>query len=464
MPISSEPAAVHRGKQTLKVALADAPNPFPSLKTNTERMSKHPTVLITAYAVNPYKGSEDGSGWNIIWHVAHHVDVVAITRCNNAAAIERFMREHHLPKGRTLHWEYFDLPAWMRFWKKGERGALLYHYLWHLGVVFFILAKRLRFDLAHHLNFHNDWTPSFLWLLGKPLVWGPIGHHPVIPSEYLRPYGRKAWWRDRLLWWTKCAFWWLDPWLKITRMAARKILCMHSGVRYALGVPAHKHVLLASNAVELTQPSEVEKEDFTVLSIGRFVPLKGFDVTIRAFARFYHERPVEQRKTLKLVLIGRGPEESRLRQWVAEEGLDDEAVKFIPWLDRRELTYYYSTASAFFFPSHEGAGMVVLEALAHGLPVLCFKNHGPGEYTDDTCAMRIPYGSYQASIRAFADGLHRLYEDPDLQKAMGQAARLRFEGLYTYEIKAARIVELYEEILNRQPSLAVNRTVLSSMN
>jgi len=87
------------------------------------------TILITAYAVNPYKGSEDGIAWNIIKESAKHQKVIAITRENNQIAIEQYMKEHPLSSETSLEWAYFDLPLWMRFWKKGGRGALLYHYL-----------------------------------------------------------------------------------------------------------------------------------------------------------------------------------------------------------------------------------------------------------------------------------------------------------------------------------------------
>jgi len=160
-------------------------------------------ILITAYAVNPYKGSEDGIAWNIIEQVGRYNKVIAITRKNNQAAIEQYQQTKKGIVESQLQFEYFDLPSWMRFWKKGSRGALLYHYLWHFAVIFFIKRKQFAFDLAHHLNFNNDWTPSFLWVLGKPFVWGPIGHHPKIPYEYIRPHGMKAVWREQIKWGVK---------------------------------------------------------------------------------------------------------------------------------------------------------------------------------------------------------------------------------------------------------------------
>ena len=57
---------------------------------------KKTTVLISAYAVNPYKGSEDGTGWNMISEIAKYQKVVAITRENNQQDIEKFIQENPL--------------------------------------------------------------------------------------------------------------------------------------------------------------------------------------------------------------------------------------------------------------------------------------------------------------------------------------------------------------------------------
>jgi len=64
------------------------------------------TILITAYAVNPYKGSEDGIAWNIISQIASHNKVIAITRKNNEAAINQYLAENPLPQNTELTFAY----------------------------------------------------------------------------------------------------------------------------------------------------------------------------------------------------------------------------------------------------------------------------------------------------------------------------------------------------------------------
>ncbi|MBK8565407.1 MAG: glycosyltransferase family 4 protein [Saprospiraceae bacterium] len=405
-------------------------------------------ILITAYAVNPKKGSEDGIGWNIIRHLAHHSEVTAITRRNNREHIEGFLQAHPLPAGTSLRFEYFDLPRWAAFWKKGERGALAYHYLWHLGVVFFVLRKKLEFDIAHHLNFNSDWTPSFLWLLGKPYVWGPIGHHPKIPMDFIKPYGKKALLADRLRWCVKCWFWNFDPFLHIAKRTAAKVIGLNSAVQRVLRLPSNRVARIPAIASELPDFDAVSDDKFRVLSVGRFVPLKGFDVTIRAFAQFFHSQNKTAQARLELVLIGKGPERERLQAMADQVGLPTQAVRFVPWVERVELPRFFASAKCFLFPSHEGGGMVVAEAMGYGLPVFCFDNEGPGENVDDGLSgVKVPYAlGYQGAIDAFAEALGKLFQDPDWCELLSTAARQRYLNHFTWEKKAASIAAVYDTI------------------
>ena len=73
------------------------------------------TILITAYAVNPYKGSEDGTGWNISREIAKDYKTIVITRKNNRAEIERYIEEHQNPIHQNMEFKYHDLPFWAMF-------------------------------------------------------------------------------------------------------------------------------------------------------------------------------------------------------------------------------------------------------------------------------------------------------------------------------------------------------------
>lgn len=409
-------------------------------------MNQQKTILATAYAVNPYKGSEDGMGWNFICQIARNYRVIAITRENNQQQIEQYMQENPQACYQHIEFRYFDLPYWMRFWKKGGRGAMLYYWLWQQGVVSFVRQNKLNFDIVHNLNFHNDWTPSHLWKLDKPFVWGPVGHHPAIPSQYLKPYGTRALLKDRLSWVIKKSCWKALPALQQSRKHAHHVFCMNREA--CITFPENSTSLMpsvASDDVALNHIPTPADSKFRFISAGRFVPLKGFDLSIRAFAHFLRQLPKSKQEQCELLLVGSGPEDKLLKKLVQKEGIAGN-VRFISWLPREELLTLYHQAGAFLFPSHEGAGMVVAEALACSLPVICLQNSGPGEFINPQCGIAVPMQGYQATVKALARAIQQLYCQPEVRQAMAEAARKRYEQHFRWEVRGEQLHRVYQSL------------------
>lgn len=401
-------------------------------------------VVVTAYAVHPKRGSEDGTGWNIIRTLGQQHELIAITRKNNQPAIDEY-RTHHAAELSKIEFHYYDLPGWLSWWKRGSRGALLYHYLWHLGVALFIIRQQFEFDIAHHLNFHCDWAPSFLWLTGKPVVWGPVGHHPRFPKSYTDHLGFSFRIKEELKWLAKQAAWRIDPFLWLSKRTSAAILGINSSVASVLRLAPDRVHIVPAVAAKAVQAPTSETKGFQVLSIGRFVPLKGFDMCIRAYAKFFHQlSPIEQQQT-QLTLIGKGPQEAYLKQIIAEEKLPVGAVEIVNWVPQQELAAYYAKASLLFFPSHEGAGMVVPEAMAYGVPTLCYDNCGPGE-TAGPAGIRIPYTDYKASVSEFALALTELFYQQEIRRQLSEQARQRFSAAFTWEAKANMIASIYDKV------------------
>ncbi|WBA42387.1 glycosyltransferase family 4 protein [Hymenobacter canadensis] len=413
------------------------------------------TILLTAYAVNPYKGSEDGMGWNFILQAAATHRVVAVTRRNNRPPIEQFLAAHPelAPLAARIQFDYFDLPAWMRWWKKGPLLSVLYFYMWQLGLGLWLWHRRPAVDLVHNLNFHNDWTPSFLWLLRRPLVWGPIGHHPPIPADHLRQYGAAAYGKDRLLTLMKHSFWRLDPFLRVTRRSAHQVLCMNSTVAPRLRLRPGRFQIMPSVAVDL--PPETPHQlrptadgRFVVMIAARMVPLKGFDMVIEAFAEFYHALPAASQARAELLLIGSGPEQAQLLHLLQRRGLAA-CARHRPWLERTELLTLYREAAVFFFPSHEGAGMVVAEAMSYGVPVLCYRNEGPGELVPPASRLTVPYGTFRQNIHDFAAQLTALFASPTLQATEAQLCRTHVADHHTWARRGQQLAHVYQQALSQ---------------
>ncbi len=220
---------------------------------------------------------------------------------------------------------------------------------------------------------------------------------------------------------------------------ARLILCVNSDVSKHLRPPADRVVIHSAVGAHDEGPTAPrEGKVFRILSVGRFVPLKGFDVALAAFARFHDGLAPAEREGVELVLVGAGPQEARLKALAARPGVSGR-TRFVTWMERAELMDVYREATCFLFPSHEGAGMVVAEALSFGLPVVCFDNAGPGELMDGDSGIRVPYGRYEEAVAGFAAALQRLHSDRSLRARLSAGARRRFETWLDWNAKGEQL-------------------------
>lgn len=122
---------------------------------------------------------------------------------------------------------------------------------------------------------------------------------------------------------------------------------------------------------KFTPSADVVRNPNEILFVGRLVEKKGLSYLIRALERVRHEIP-----DTRLTVIGFGPEEAALRKLSAELGLDGH-VDFMGPKPQAELASYYRRAALFVAPfveaadgDQEGLGLVTIEAIACGCPVL----------------------------------------------------------------------------------------------
>lgn len=401
------------------------------------------TILATTYAVNPYKGSEDAMGWNYVYQVARFNRVIAITRENNREHIEKYMAAHPDAVYANIQFLYYDLPKHLRWWKRGTWGSMLYFLLWQKGVVGFIRKQGLAFDITHHLNFHNDWSPSYLWQLGKPFVWGPIGHHPTIPRAFraTMPLADKL--KGYLTGGIKHYFWNWSRALRQTRKQADYIWCMNDSVPEVLDLEGKDYHISPSVAThDQGWMPEQENATFKVISAGRLVHLKGFDLTVRAFARFVEDNPGAK---AVLTIVGKGPERERLLKLADDCGIAFR-LNLIGWIERPRLMEKMKRSSLFLFPSHEGAGMVVPEALSFGLPVVTLDNCGPGQFVRPAYGFAVGKANYEATVQSLADALTSSYKDKQKYQAMRIAARKAFEEKFDWNRRGETLRTIYANL------------------
>jgi 1,2-diacylglycerol 3-alpha-glucosyltransferase len=148
---------------------------------------------------------------------------------------------------------------------------------------------------------------------------------------------------------------------------------------------------------------------------------------------------------LLLVIAGEGPALPRLRQSVADRGLQA-SVQFIGYLDRKtDLPACYAAADAFVFASRtETQGLVLLEAMAAGLPVVALAKMGTIDILGARRGALVP----DDSADAFARALLRLLNDGELRARLSVEGRA-YAGEWSDHALAGRMADLYRQLVSR---------------
>lgn len=174
-------------------------------------------------------------------------------------------------------------------------------------------------------------------------------------------------------------------------------------------------------------------------SMGRFVAKKGFDVYIDAL-KLLKERGLK----FNAILGGTGVEEAALKSRAQAAGLDG-ILRFTGWVHDKHA--FYTGIDLFCLPSlHEPFGIVLLEAFAHGTPVVSTDSEGPRDFIEDgTDALIVPMGN----AVAMADALQRLLENPALAQQLAAKAYVKTKTVYSQEAVCERIEQALTTILAR---------------
>lgn len=176
-----------------------------------------------------------------------------------------------------------------------------------------------------------------------------------------------------------------------------------------------------------------------VLGVGSIVPRKAFDILVRALSR---HADLDWR--LKVVgSMDRSPEALRaLNSAIAESGLQDRITLAGP-ADQKALDAHYASADLFAMPSlYEGYGMVLAEAMARGLPIVCTTGGAAAQTAPDAAALKVPPGD----VDALSTAIGRLLRDAPLRARMADASWAAGQKLPRWEKTAQIIADVVRRI------------------
>ena len=406
-------------------------------------------VLVSAFACSPpdrpgFSGGEDLLGWSLVKQAARFHQVWVLTHEPGRSSIEQALSDQNIT---NVQFHYVELPRWLLPLLRIQGGHQFYYYLWQIKA--YLVARKLHktynFQLFHHLTYANDWMASFIGaFLPVPYVRGPGG------GAHRTPKGLQAEYIFRARLWEKARsvgqwFFHHDPvFIRGQARAGAILVCNLDSVSNIPKKWSHKvHLFpvsgVSSEDIALGHAAKDDHEEFQVLSAGSLIRVKGFALAVKAFKEFTEKRPDSN-----LSIVGRGPEEPRLRALVQKSGLSDK-VKFWGEMPRDKLLSMIASSDVVLFPSlRDGGGTVVIEAMSVAKPVVCLDVGGPGMHINDECGIKITPGAPKETVTELAGALDRLYLDEGLRHRLGGAARERAEQMYHWDRLGERLMEIYQ--------------------
>jgi glycosyltransferase involved in cell wall biosynthesis len=174
-----------------------------------------------------------------------------------------------------------------------------------------------------------------------------------------------------------------------------------------------------------------------MVSTGRLAPEKNWDTLLKAAAKVYQEHP-----DLRVVIIGYGPDEAELQNLAAELGIS-ERVTFTGKLPFSEVTKYLKAADFFGFASvTETQGLVTMEAMAAGLPVVAVDASGTRDIIDNGEQGFL----VDNDVDALAASIKKLIESPEKMRRFSIQA-LEKAKVFDVQNMAKKLVDVYEQAI-----------------
>jgi glycosyltransferase involved in cell wall biosynthesis len=226
-----------------------------------------------------------------------------------------------------------------------------------------------------------------------------------------------------------------------SRDLAKKARLLH-GVEGAIEVIPHGHVPWPHTPSSAPLPARPATGPIRIVTLARLVARKRLDLLLQAAAQI-DDPPID------LTIIGDGPERARLEQLAHDLGLA-QRVTFTGYVSEAAKHHHFATADLFVLAStHEGFGLVYLEAMQHGLPIIAAETGGQADFlaNGQTGALVEP-----GNARALTAAIETLARDGDARRRIDAHNRSLAGGL-TVDATSARYATLFANLIDQRRQL-----------
>lgn len=375
--------------------------------------------LISAYSVNPYKGSEDSIGWNwVLQYEKNYKEgdrIILLTKKFNEKDTRKGLEEFNIQHVELVIVDVPDALNWFR--EKHSAFHHMYYILWQHWAWLWVKHSGIRFDVIHHVTMNDYRIPSEMYKAeGAKVIWGPMGGAQVTPRP-LKVYEKNqlvASFREFV---NKSCSW--NPFYKKALRSYYKIYCINNETQKQISrivgkdVPLMPELALRDEYKNL--PIRKGNNDiFKIVFVGRLIGKKGIAFLIDALSLM----PTDM--NWELLIFGDGDDRGLIEKQIADSDIGKN-VKLMGNRPLNQIAEAYQQADVFVLPSlRETSGNVLLEAMAYAVPIVAFDTSFCRLLKEVDCGVFVNTEQALEGIKEdYCKAIVTLGQDKELAKQMG---------------------------------------------
>lgn len=420
-------------------------------------MDKRRHILVMAYMLSPYKGSEFSVAWNYVTEMSKDNDLTVLygisgDHMGDCDEMDKYIRLHPINGVKLVAVKPNRLANALNFLNRHDVLVYTFYYAYQVWQkqayeVAKQLCKTTRFDLVHYVGMIGYREPGYLWKLNLPYVWGPISGANNAPMQLMgkMPFVGKAKqifrnlanniqvrYSSRL----KKALKATDILLTATSENHEKFLETHG--KESICMP--ENAILGDISLNTEKFRNVDK--YHIIFVGTLDARKSVGILIEAVSRMKNKSKVE------IDIVGDGPLRNLLEAQVKTSKIENQ-IHWYGMLPREKAVAIFDRAHLHSITSvSEGNPTTIWEAMMHGVPTISFDHCGMHDTLRDGAGVLIPIrDSYDGNIRAFADALDNLVELPITLEKLAFST-IESAKSYTWDGRRRFLNSIYEKLLS----------------
>lgn len=413
-------------------------------------------ILVMAYAISPYRGSEYAVAWNYVTHMSKNNNLTVLygmsdNHMGETDTMEEYLKEHAVNNVRFIAVKPNRLANLLNWPNRHDFLVYTFYYafsVWQREAynVAREISKAEHFDLIHYVGPIGYREPGYLWKLGLPYVWGPVGGVNNAPRQLMKHMPLAGRMKQTFRSVANTIQFHTMHRLKKALEATDVLLTATSENQQKFRQVHHKDsICLPENCITGTITLDESKFNnpakYNIIVIGRLDAGKSVGVFLEAMAQ------VRNRDKLHVDIVGDGPLRARLQGYDCEHGLDG----LITWhgqLPRVEAVKIFNRAHLHVITSvSEGNPTTIWEAMSYGVPTMSFDHCGMHDILCSKCGILVPIAKrYEDCVSTVARNVDALLQHPERFRQLAHGT-VECAWKFTWAKREEFLNKLYDDLL-----------------